>query len=100
MRWGFIFVVCPLPLDEEQRLGLVNLAARTWFEEQGLVEFEWEGARGSLRIGSDVLTLGTFVGQRFVAEVHLASGQSGQVEFLVAEKVLAEQVAGGVVAEA
>ena len=52
-----------------------------------------------MRSASDAQALGSFVGQRFTAEVHLTDGSSGNVEFLVAEKALRE-AHGGVVAEA
>lgn len=84
MRWGFVFVACPVKLTEEQRLGLVRLAATAWFTDQPEVRFDWEGCEGVVRVASDVTALGTFTGQKFVAEVNLPD-TSGQVHFLVAE---------------
>ena len=87
LRWGLVFVACPLPLTEDQREGLVRLAAQAWFEDLGQVPFDWTGCQGVLTATSDVVALGTFVGQAFEAEVHLPEG-SGQVRFLVTEKQL------------
>ena len=84
MRWGFVFVACPLPLTEEQREGLVRLAAHAWFADAPEVRFDWEGCSGVVRPGSDVVSLGSFVGQQFVADIDLAD-RSGRVAFLVAE---------------
>lgn len=89
MRWGFVFVACPLPLSEEQRDGLVRLAAQAWFADLSEVRFDWEGCSGVVRPGSDVVSLGTFVGQQFYAEVELPQ-RSGRVSFLVAEAHLRE----------
>ena len=99
MRWGFVCVACPLPLSETQREDLVRLAATAWFEDRAEVRFDWEGCEGVVRVASDVVGLGTFVGQRFTAEVNLPS-QGGTVEFLVAESVLGQRGAGAAVAEA
>lgn len=96
MRWGFVFVACPLPLTEEQRLGLVRLAAEAWFENRPEVRFDWPDCVGSVRPGSDVVTMGTFVGQQFFADVELPT-RSGRVSFLVAEAQLRQP---GQVAEA
>lgn len=87
LRWGLVFVACPLPLTEDQKEGLVRLAAQAWFEDLGQVPFDWTGCQGVLTATSDVVALGTFVGQAFEAEVHLPEG-SGQVRFLVTEKQL------------
>jgi xanthine dehydrogenase molybdopterin-binding subunit B len=84
VRWGFVFVACPVKLTEEQRMSLVRLAAHAWFTDQDEVRFDWEGCEGVVRVASDTMSLGTFVGQRFTAEVNLAE-ESGKVEFLVAE---------------
>ena len=89
MRWGFVFIACPVKLSEEQRTALVRLAAHAWFTDQAEVRFDWEGCEGVVRVASDTMSLGTFVGQRFTAEVNLA-GESGRVEFLVAEHHLRE----------
>lgn len=84
MRWGFVFLACPLKLTEEQRTELVRLAATAWFTDQPEIRFDWEGCEGVVRVASDVESLGTFTGQLFVAEVNLPD-VSGQVRFLVAE---------------
>jgi hypothetical protein len=96
MRWGFVFVACPLPLDEARRLDLVRLAAEAWFTDARELRFDWGDAEGVVRAGSEVMTLGTFTGQAFVAEVNLRE-TSGVVRFLVAEHHLR---AAGPVAEA
>ncbi|MFN7146904.1 MAG: hypothetical protein ACK4YP_24225 [Myxococcota bacterium] len=84
MRWGFVFLACPLKLTEEQRHSLVRLAATAWFTDQSELRFDWEGCEGVLRVASDVTSLGTFTGQKFTAEVNLPD-TSGEVQFLVAE---------------
>lgn len=84
MRWGFVFLACPLPLSEEQRLELVKLAATAWFEDLPEIRFDWEGCEGVVRPAADVVALGTFTGQRFTAEVNLPD-RSGKLDFLVAE---------------
>lgn len=97
VRWGFVFLACPLPLSEEQKQALVQLAARAWFEERSPLAFDWPACSGELRATSDAVPLGSFVGQRFEAEVHLPTG-SGRVAFLVTEAQL--RAAAGPVAEA
>lgn len=87
VRWGFVFVNCPLPLSEEQRLALVRYAARAYFDDQRELNFNEPEFRGTVRPSSDTVLLGTFYGQRFTAEVHLPD-RSGRVEFLVAEAQL------------
>lgn len=89
-RWGFVFVACPVQLTEEQQQGLVRVAAQAWFEDLPEVHFDWEECRGTLRPSSEAVTLGTFYGQRFTAEVHLPD-HSGKVEFLVTEHQLSLQ---------
>ncbi len=89
MRWGFVFLACPLKLSEEQRTSLVRLAATAWFTDQSEIPFDWEGCEGVVRVASDVTSLGTFTGQKFVAEVNLP-GSSGMVQFLVAEHHMRE----------
>lgn len=86
-RWGFVFLACPLPLTEEQRLLLVRLAVQAYFGDLPEVAFHEEEFQGSVRPASDTVLLGTFYGQRFTAEVHLPD-RSGKVEFLVAEAEL------------
>lgn len=87
LRWGFIFVACPLPLSEEQKLELMRCAAWAFFEDIPELPFDWGSCRGVVRPSSDAVVLGTFYGQRFTAEVHLPE-RSGQVEFLVTEAQL------------
>ncbi|MCB9763276.1 MAG: hypothetical protein H6739_26135 [Alphaproteobacteria bacterium] len=87
MRWGFIFLACPLPLTEDQKEGLVLCAARAYFEELDALPFNWGACRGEVRPASDTVLLGTFYGQRFTAEVHLPD-RSGTVDFLVTEAQL------------
>ena len=97
MRWGFVFLHCPLRLSEEQKLDLVRLAVSSYFDDTAQVAFDWPACRGELRMESDAVSLGAFAGQRCSADLHLPSG-SGQVQFLVTEAQL--QAAGGQVAEA
>ncbi len=87
VRWGFVFLACPLPLSEEQRVALVRLAARAWFENKTELDLVEEEFRATVRPSSDAVLLGSFYGQRFSAEVHLPE-RSGKVEFLVAEAAL------------
>ena len=87
LRWGLVFVACPLPLSDEHKEGLVRLAAQAWFEDQPKISFDWTDCQGELTASSEVVALGTFVGQAFEAEVHVAEG-SGLVRFLVTEKQL------------
>jgi len=97
LRWGFVFVHCPVRLSEDQRLGLVELAVRAFFDDTPTVAFDWAYCRGEVRVASDAVTMGAFCGQRFTADVHVPEG-SGRVEFLVTEAQL--QAARGPVAEA
>lgn len=87
LRWGLVFVACPLPLSDEDKEGLVRVAAQAWFEDQPRIPFDWSGCQGVLTASSEVVSLGTFVGQSFEAEVHVPSG-SATVRFLVTEKQL------------
>lgn len=87
LRWGLVFVACPLPLTEAHKLALVRLAALAYFEGQGHTRFDWPEFRGELRATSGELTLGSFTGQAFEAEVHLPE-RSGTVRFLVTEAQL------------
>ena len=86
-RFGLVFVACPVQLSEDQKVGLVLQAARAWFEKLDSLDFDLDGCRGTVRPSSDPITLGTFTGQRFTADVHTPE-DNGQVEFLVAEKDL------------
>ena len=87
VRWGFVFLACPLALSEEQRERLVRLAVKAYFEDATELVFHEPEFRGVVRPCSDAVLLGTFYGQRFRAEVHLPEA-SGNVEFLVAEAEL------------
>ncbi len=89
-RWGVVFVACPIPMEEERRLDLVRLAVQAWFTDQRELRFDWPGCEGVVRAGSDVMSLGTFTGQLFIAEVNQGE-RSGQVRFLVAEKHLQQK---------
>ncbi|MBN1337655.1 MAG: hypothetical protein JXB39_17010 [Deltaproteobacteria bacterium] len=97
LRWGFVFLHCPLRLTDDQRLGLVELAVRAFFEDSASIPFDWPCCRGEVRVTSDAVTMGAFSGQRFAADVHVPEG-SGRVEFLVTEAQL--QASRGPVAEA
>ncbi len=97
VRWGFIFLACPLPLDEEQRLTLVRLAARAWFEGKDELSHAEEGFHATVRPTSDAMLVGSFYGQRFTAAVD-AGEKKGKVEFLVAEAAL--RAGGQEIAEA
>ena len=88
LRWGFVFLSCPLPLSEEQKLALAKLAAKAWFEDATELSVAEGEFRATVRPTSDTVMLGTFYGQRFTAEVFLPE-RSGKVEFLVAEAALA-----------
>jgi hypothetical protein len=97
MRWGFVFLACPVRLTDRDQNDLVRLAIQAYFDDEGERDFEWPQCRGSLRVESDAIALGAFSGQRFSAEVHVPAG-SGRVEFLVTEAQL--KMAAGEVAEA
>ena len=88
LRWGFVFLSCPLALDEDQKLSLAKLAAKAWFEDATELTLTEGEFRATVRPTSDTVMLGTFYGQRFSAEVFLPE-RSGKVEFLVAETALA-----------
>lgn len=97
MRWGLVFLHCPIDLDEDHRRRLVMLAARAYFEDEGCVAFEWEDLRGEVRATADAVAVGSITGQPFEAEVHRPSG-SVTLKFLVTEPQL--QSMNGAVAEA
>jgi len=84
LRWGFVFVRCPVTLSEKQRDDLVGLAIRAYMEDLPKVDFDWEECRGTVEVGSDAVSIGSFYGQLFSADVHVPS-KSGRVEFLVTE---------------
>ena len=88
LRWGLVFLHCPLPLDEEQKVELVKLAATAYFEDRDALPLDLPGLRGEVRATSETTALGGFVGQRFEAEVHLTDGTSAVLRFLVTEAQL------------
>ena len=96
-RWGLLFINCPLRLSEEQKTGLIHLAAEAYFHEKGHIPFDWKTCHGIVRATSETKILGSFVGQEFEANIHLPE-KEGVVQFLIAEKLL--QSWGGPVAEA
>src|SRR4051794_9432085 len=87
LRWGFVFVTCPVPLTEERRLEVVRLGAQAWFTDTREIRFDWDGCEGVVRAGSEVMSLGSFTGQLFIAEINQGD-QSGEARFLVAESLL------------
>lgn len=97
LRWGLVFVHCPLPLTEKQRHGLAELAIKAYMEDLPKVDFEWEECRGSVEVGSEAVALGSFYGQLFLADVHVPA-RSARVEFLITEAQL--KAAQGEMAEA
>ena len=87
LRWGLVFLACPLPLDDDQKVDLVRLAAQAWFEDLPVIPFDWPELRGELRSASEVTTLGPFVGQLFEARVDGKAG-TATLRFLVTEAQL------------
>ena len=87
LRWGLVFLACPLDLDDDQKLELVKLAAQAWFEDEPVISFDWTDLQGELRSISEVTNLGPFVGQQFEARVDGTAGK-GRVRFLVTEAQL------------
>jgi hypothetical protein len=98
MRWGLVFLACPIDLPEADREALVLLAAQAWFEGTSPLHFDWPDLRGELRVCGEIVALGAFVGRPFEADVHQPSGDRGLVRFLVTEKQL--QQSWGPVGEA
>lgn len=98
IRWGLVFLHCPLPIEEEQKQALVRLAAAAYFDDKEEVDFDWPAFKGSVRATSDTVALGSFIGQRFEAEVHLPDGHA-TLKFLVTEAQL-QQAWGQDIAEA
>lgn len=88
LRWGLVFLACPLPLDESQKRALALLAAQAFFEDLGSIPFDWDGLRGELRATGQAAALGSFVGQAFTADVHRPDGSSATLRFLVTEAQL------------
>lgn len=87
VRWGLVVLGTNLPLTDELRNDLLMLACRTYLDDQTSVEIDWEGMSGRLYAKGEAAQLGTFVGQRFVAEVDSEDGK-GKVDFLVTEAQL------------
>jgi hypothetical protein len=98
LRWGLVFLACPIDLPEADRQALAVLAAQAFFGGVSPLHFDWPELRGELRVCGEVVTLGAFVGRPFEAEVHQRSGPSGLVRFLVTEQQL--QQSWGQVGEA
>lgn len=98
MRFGLVFLRCPLALDDDQQRKLVGLAAQAWFDDRDHIDFDWPGLRGEVKAKGEAQALGSFVGQRFEATVHQPDAAAVQVDFLVAEKWL--RASAGPVAEA
>lgn len=97
LRWGFVFLHCPLTLTDLQRQSLVGVAIRAYLDDVSSVDFDWEYCRGTVNVASDAVSIGSFYGQLFTADVHLLEKQ-GKVEFLVTEAQM--QAARGAVGEA
>ena len=98
LRWGLVFLHCPIPMDDAQKAALVRVAARAYFTDQERLTFERPMFHGEVRATSETVALGSFIGQQFEAEVHLPEG-STTVKFLVTEAQL-QQTWNGTVAEA
>ncbi len=99
MRWGLIFLACPVSFSDDEQVQLVKVAAQAWFEDKQRVAFDWPEMRGEVVATSEARTLGAFYGQRFSAEVFRADSPRAQVvEFLVTEALLRQNA--GPVAEA
>lgn len=88
LRWGLVFLHCPLPLDDDQKLALVKLAAAAYFGDKAALPLDLPGLRGEVRATSETVALGAFVGQQFEAEVHQTDGTSAILRFLVTEAQL------------
>lgn len=86
-RWGFVVLGTNLPLNESLRHDLLMLACRTYLDDETSVDIDWEGMSGRLTARDQAAQLGTFIGQRFVAEVDTEDG-TGKVDFLVTEAQL------------
>ncbi len=87
VRWGFVVLGTNLKLTDELRNDLLMLACRTYLDDEASVDIDWTGMSGKLYAKGEAAQLGTFVGQRFVAEVDSDEGQ-GKVDFLVTEAQL------------
>jgi hypothetical protein len=86
-RWGFVVLGTNLPLTDDLRKDLLTLACRTYLDDETSVDIDWEGMSGRLTARDEAAQLGTFIGQRFVAEVDTDDGR-GKVDFLVTEAQL------------
>lgn len=87
MRWGLVFLHCPIPMEEEHKQLLVQHAAQAYFDDEAEVAIDLPAFKGTVRATSDTVALGTFVGQRFEAEIHLPDGKA-TLRFLVTESQL------------
>jgi hypothetical protein len=97
LRWGFVFLACPVQLAPQQVDDLVRLAIQAYYDESREVGFDWDELRGTVKATGEPAMLGSFVGQRFEAEVHRSTG-SHLLQLLVTEHQLA--VGRGPIAEA
>ena len=99
MRWGIVFLACPLQLSEDQRRDLMLAAVRAHHDGVEETPLNVEGIRGALRVLPESVALGGLSGRLFEAEVATPDAQEGLLRFLVAEKEL-RLMQGGPVAEA
>ncbi len=88
LRWGLVVLGSTMPLDDELRQELLLLAIRAYLDDEDRVDFDWDGAAGCLRTEGDAALLGSFIGQRFVADIETEEF-TARVEFLVTEAQLA-----------
>ena len=98
MRFGIVFLACPLKLSEDQRRALMLTAIRAHQAEVHQAPVEIEGVRGQLK-ALDAVTLGGMSGRLFEAQVATPEGDEGLLRFLVADREL-QLYQGGPVAEA
>ena len=99
MRWGIVFLACPLQLSEDQRRDLMLAAVRAHHEGATETPLDVEGIRGDLRALPDSVTMGGLSGRLFEANVATPDAKKGLLRFLVAEKEL-RVMQGGPIAEA
>jgi hypothetical protein len=87
IRWGFVVLGSDMSLSETLRNDLLTMAIQAYLDDQTAVDFDWEGAVGRLTTQGDAVSLESFVGQSFVAEIETEEG-TGKVNFLVTEAQL------------
>ena len=63
LRWGLVFLHCPIPMDDAQKAALVRVAARAYFTDQERLTFERPMFHGEVRATSETVALGSFIGQ-------------------------------------